>query len=102
MNPFRRRLLLLGVIGLGAGGPSGPAAAQPFPYPRLPPPRYERGPPGPPPGRVRWQPGHWHWNGRGYVWVPGRWVPIGRGRRWVAGRWGWRRGVWIWIPGGWH
>jgi hypothetical protein len=99
---IRRRPLLLGTIGLGLGlGVLGRAAAQPFRYPPVPPPRVEPVPRRPPPGRVRWQPGHWHWSGRGYVWVPGRWVPVGRGR-WAAGRWAWRRGAWVWVPGGWY
>lgn len=74
--------------------------------PREPPaPRYEVIPP--PPRHRRdiavWSPGHWHWNGRGWVWISGRYVD--RPRReaiWVPGHWEARGPQWVWIQPHWQ
>jgi hypothetical protein len=49
-----------------------------------------------------WTPGHWMWNGAGYVWIAGAWrIPEAVEMRWVAPTWRpTRRGTSIYIPGG--
>ena len=50
-----------------------------------------------------WQPGHWDWNGSGYVWAPGQWVPAaGHGRTWVEGGWSNADKSWRWMPPHWQ
>jgi len=66
--PTRRTLLASVFVAL-----SGAAVAQPG-YPPMPPPRMEPIPP-PPRGAYIWRPGHWRWDGRGYLWEPGRYLP---------------------------
>lgn len=115
--PTRRHLLTSVLVAL-----SGAAAAQPYggpppggpplggPPPGGPPRGYEPIPelrpeqvPPPPRGPYIWRPGHWVWNGRGYVWVAGTYV-----RRdphwhdWAPGAWVLRRGVWVWVPPHWR
>jgi hypothetical protein len=82
-------------------GSIGSALAQPMPIPELRP----EGPPPPPPGANHlWEPGHWHWNGTGYVWVGGHYIV--RERAWrgefVPGRWDRRGAEWVWVPGHWR
>jgi hypothetical protein len=49
-----------------------------------------------------WQPGHWDWNGDGYIWAPGQWVPAqGHGRMWMPGWWAKRPNGWQWQPPHW-
>ena len=37
---------------------------------------------------LMWQPGHWDWNGSGYVWTRGEYVPAGgHGNLWTPGWW---------------
>lgn len=79
------------------------AVAQPRPPVGPPAPRFERRPP-PRGGRFVWQPGHWHWDGRGYVWISGRYLIRQPGwGRYVPGRWAWRprMGRWVWVPAHW-
>lgn len=79
-----------------------PAVAQPPPWPPLPPPRYEVMPPAPG-AHLAWQPGHWHWDGRGYVWIGGRWIErANAGVEWVPGHWAPRGGGWIWVAPHWR
>jgi len=49
-----------------------------------------------------WQPGHWDWNGGGYVWMPGAFVPsAGHGNMWMPGYWENGEGGWTWQPAHW-
>lgn len=49
-----------------------------------------------------WQPGHYEWNGAGYVWYPGQYVQqAGHGTLWQPGYWTNTGGTWIWHPGRW-
>jgi YXWGXW repeat-containing protein len=49
-----------------------------------------------------WQPGHWDWDGRGYVWAPGQWVGrAGHGAMWQDGYWTLHNGGWAWVPAHW-
>lgn len=49
-----------------------------------------------------WQPGHYEWNGTGYVWYPGIFVQqLGRRPLWQPGYWTRRERGWVWIPGHW-
>jgi hypothetical protein len=71
--------------------------------------------PSPPPVRVEaipkppvseepliWQPGHWDWEGTGYVWREGDWVKrAGHGTQWQDGYWATSNGVWVWQPAHW-
>jgi WXXGXW repeat (2 copies) len=46
--------------------------------PAVPPPRPETLPLPPLSAEAQiWRPGHWDWDGRGYVWVPGEYQPRG-------------------------
>lgn len=72
-------------------------------YPPIPVERVEVIPP-PPRGRevVRWQPGHWQWDGVRYDWVGGHYVERLVGvTRWVPGHWDARPGGYGWVPGRW-
>ncbi len=67
--------------------------------------RYEYIPP--PPYHRRevlvWDPGHWHWDGRGWVWIAGHYVERPRHEAiWVPGHWASYPDGWHWTPGGWH
>ena len=78
-----------------------PAQAQPMPpYQPVPQLREEVVPP-PPGPRMMWEPGHWHWNGGGYVWTPGHYIRAWRHAHFVPGHWAERRGAWVWIPSHW-
>jgi hypothetical protein len=93
-------LALAALTGLGGGA----ALAQAYPpgYAPVPPPRQEVIPV-PPDARYVWAPGHWVWNGRGYVWVRGIYVHRHPGwHHWVDGHWAPRGGVWVWLPGYWN
>ena len=49
-----------------------------------------------------WQPGHWNWEGQGYVWVQGQWIArAGRGTSWQDGYWSQANGTWSWVPAHW-
>jgi len=49
-----------------------------------------------------WQPGHWDWNGSGYVWARGQYVPArGHGNLWVPGWWSRSDAGWVWQPAHW-
>lgn len=51
---------------------------------------------------LMWQPGHWDWNGSGYVWAPGQYVPAaGHGNMWMPGWWARTAGGWAWQPAHW-
>jgi WXXGXW repeat (2 copies) len=49
-----------------------------------------------------WQPGHWDWNGSGYIWAHGEYVPAqGHGNLWVPGWWSRTPSGWTWQPAHW-
>ncbi len=58
----------------------------------------------PPPSRYHvWDPGHWRWDGHGYVWIPGHYINNPhRYARWVPGHWVNRGGGWFWVEGHWR
>ncbi len=96
-----RAILVAATLALGLADT---AVAQPPPaYAPIPPPRYERMPPPPPGARVVWEPGHWHWNGRGYVWYGGHYVNVRpQYHHYEPGRWVDRGGRWVWMPAHWE
>ena len=49
-----------------------------------------------------WQPGHWDWNGSGYVWQPGEYVPAaGHGNLFQFGYWEQTPTGWLWVKPHW-
>jgi hypothetical protein len=58
----------------------------------------------PPPSHYHvWDPGHWRWNGRGYVWVPGHYIHNPHHyAKWIPGHWVNRGGGWYWVEGHWR
>lgn len=51
---------------------------------------------------LMWQPGHWDWNGNGYVWAKGQYVPAaGHGNMWMPGWWSHSESGWQWQPPHW-
>jgi hypothetical protein len=51
---------------------------------------------------LMWQPGHWDWNGSGYIWAKGQYVPAaGHGNLWVPGWWSRTDTGWVWQPAHW-
>lgn len=49
-----------------------------------------------------WQPGHYDWNGSGYVWVSGKWVErAGHGTLWQDGYWRQTNQTSEWVPAHW-
>jgi WXXGXW repeat (2 copies) len=51
---------------------------------------------------LMWQPGHWDWNGSGYVWARGQYVPAaGHGSLWMPGWWSRTQAGWTWQPPHW-
>jgi hypothetical protein len=112
MRDLRRILGAAAVVFLGAAsmtaGPAAPARAADVVYgeeaPMAPPPVRHETVPSPPGARERyaWDPGHWHWDGNGFVWTAGAWLPrpyagairmpglwVGHDRRWlfIVGHW---------------
>ena len=73
------------------------------PYPPVPPAMPDPRPQPPVSGeQLMWQPGHWDWNGSGYVWAPGVYVPeAGHGRLWMPGWWAQGPAGWSWQPAHW-
>ena len=73
------------------------------PYPGVPPLRDDPMPKPPVTGeQLLWQPGHWDWNGSGYMWMPGQYVPAaGHGGSWMQGWWSQVDGIWRWEPAHW-
>jgi WXXGXW repeat (2 copies) len=79
------------------------AASGGNPYPPVPPLIAEPLPKPPVTGEaLMWQPGHWDWNGGGYVWARGQYVPArGHGNLWVPGWWSRSDAGWSWQPAHW-
>ena len=51
---------------------------------------------------LMWQPGHWDWNGSGYIWAKGQYVPAaGHGNMWMPGWWSKTDAGWTWQPPHW-
>jgi hypothetical protein len=51
---------------------------------------------------LMWQPGHWDWNGTGYIWAKGQYVPAaGHGNLWMPGWWSPTSSGWTWQPPHW-
>ena len=101
-SPLPLSAALAGLLAL-AGCTVTPAGVVYNPYPQPPPVRIETIPP-PPVSAVSliWQPGHWDWNGQGYLWQSGRWVErAGHGTTWQDGYWSNASGVWTWVPAHW-
>jgi hypothetical protein len=49
-----------------------------------------------------WQPGHWDWNGTGYVWTSGQYVPRdSHGNLYMPGWWARTPAGWQWQPSHW-
>jgi len=49
-----------------------------------------------------WRPGHWEWDGRGYVWVPGQFQVKGNlTGAYQQGHWQQDQGGWVWVPWRW-
>jgi hypothetical protein len=73
------------------------------PYPPVPAPMVETVPKPPVTGEALvWQPGHWEWNGTGYVWAAGEYVPAaGHGPLWQPGWWSPTPAGWSWQPAHW-
>jgi hypothetical protein len=73
------------------------------PFPPVPPPMTETIPKPPvSPEQLLWQPGHWDWNGDGYVWQPGEYVPAaGHGALFQTGYWQQTQSGWLWVKPHW-
>ena len=84
-------LLLQGCVGTYATHPPAPPA-------------FAEQVPAPPRSKVPliWQPGHFDWDGIGYIKVPGRWVDrAGHGTLWQDGYWRQVSGPSVWVPAHW-
>ncbi|HET6182703.1 MAG TPA: hypothetical protein VFA03_03805 [Acetobacteraceae bacterium] len=101
---MRHALLLAGVLGAGltlAGCTTPEMAGPPAPPPPAPPEVIPKPPVTATP--LIWQPGHWDWNGSGYVWTPGEYVPRGgHSDMFMPGYWAQSpTGGWQWQPPHW-
>jgi len=102
MNKSHFVAALLGLT-LLAGCASQSTTASAPPFPPVPPPMQESIPKPPVTGEsLLWQPGHWNWNGNGYVWQPGEYVPAaGHGNLFQTGYWQQTSSGWQWVPAHW-
>lgn len=73
------------------------------PHPPVPAPLAEKRPLPPVSAQeLMWQPGHWNWNGSGYVWQNGEYVPAaGHGPLFQRGYWSQTPTGWQWEPAHW-
>jgi hypothetical protein len=100
-----KRLCVAALFGaallVGCANQNTSSSAQPFPP--VPPPMQESIPKPPVTGEaLLWQPGHWNWNGNGYVWQPGEYVPAaGHGNLFQTGYWEQSPSGWRWVPAHW-
>ena len=78
-------------------------AAPPAAPPAIPPPQAEAMPLPPLSAEVQvWRPGHWNWDGRGYVWIPGEFQLRGtHSATFQQGYWRQRPSGWTWEPARW-
>ena len=95
--------LLAGALALLAGCAAEPQAVSMTAPPPVPPPRSEPIPKPPVTATpLIWQPGHWDWNGAGYVWQRGEYVPReGHGELYMPGYWAQSPSGWQWQPAHW-
>jgi hypothetical protein len=86
-----------------AGCSSETTTTSALPFPPVPTPMQENVPKPPVTGYpLLWQPGHWNWNGSGYVWQPGEYVPAaGHGSLFQTGFWEQTPAGWRWVPAHW-
>jgi hypothetical protein len=102
MKPQPYRVALALVLGLALSACQSPREP---PYPPIPPLRAETM--AKPPVTATplfWQPGHWDWNGTGYVWAPGVFVAQdGHSNIFQYGTWAKAPdGTWFWEPARWQ
>ncbi len=99
----RRLLAALVAAGLLAGCATQTTTTSANPFPPVPAPMVETMPKPPVTAEpLSWQPGHWDWNGTGYVWQPGQYVPAaGHGPLWQSGWWTQTPSGWVWQPAHW-
>ncbi|HJS86584.1 MAG TPA: hypothetical protein VJ779_14090 [Acetobacteraceae bacterium] len=95
--------ILAGTIALLAGCAAQPQVASMATPPPVPPPRPDPMPKPPVTATLLiWQPGHWDWNGAGYVWQPGEYVPReGHSGLYMPGYWAQTPSGWQWQPAHW-
>ena len=98
---YRMAPVALVLAGLLAGCATETTTANP--YPPVPPPIAETRPLPPVSAQaLMWQPGHWTWNGSGYVWQKGEYVPAaGHGPLFQPGYWQQSPAGWKWEPAHW-
>jgi hypothetical protein len=101
MRNFTKPAAALLALSLIAGCTQSPRGENP--YPPVPAPVAEIIPKPPVTAEaLMWQPGHWDWNGSGYVWAGGQYVPArGHGNLWVPGWWSRSDAGWVWQPAHW-
>jgi len=90
-------------LSLIAGCTPAPTPPEASPFPPVPPLIAETMPKPPVTAEsLMWQPGHWDWNGSGYVWAAGQFVPAtGHGNLWMPGWWQRTPSGWAWQPPHW-
>ncbi len=59
-------------------------------------------PPSAPAAEMYWVPGHWVWQGNGYVWRAGHWVSPRPDQVFVRAYWTNENGYWVYHPGRWE
>ena len=98
MRKIRISLALAASVAL-----AGCVAQTSFSPPPVPPPQTEAIPLPPVSGvPLIWQPGHWNWNGAGYVWEPGMYVPQGtHSNMFMPGYWQQTTSGWAWVAPHW-
>ena len=96
-------LAALLAVSLIAGCAQRPTQTDANPFPPVPPVISEMVPKPPVVAEpLMWQPGHWDWNGSGYVWAKGQYVPAaGHGNMWMPGWWSRSPAGWSWQPPHW-
>ncbi|HET8995938.1 MAG TPA: hypothetical protein VFN42_04660 [Acetobacteraceae bacterium] len=100
---YRFAPVVLVLAGLLAGCATETTTSTGNPYPPVPPPIAESRPLPPVSAQaLMWQPGHWDWNGSGYVWQKGQYVPgAGHGPLFQPGYWTQTPSGWSWQPAHW-
>lgn len=68
---------------------------------KAPPPEVAEQQPAAPAPDAFWVPGHWRWEGPGYVWAPGHWERPRQGFTFVRAWWSNDRGYWVYHPARW-
>lgn len=94
---------LAGAVALLAGCATQPGTTAMSAPPPVPPPRTDPIPMPPVTATpLIFQPGHWDWNGGGYIWQPGEYVPReGHGSLYMPGYWAQSKSGWQWLPPHW-